>query len=161
MMFLSLLLACGTEKSPAEEGSTETQIEAQETTETGLETMTEEETVAEEETATDTGEEETETSTDTTDTEVSEECMEVPLITYSSFGEGFITFNCQGCHGSAAFDRQGAPDAVTFDNHEETLNWLSRIYARTYTSQNMPPALGIFEDDLERLRIWIDCWGGI
>ena len=91
---------------------------------------------------------------------VDEACRDVPLITYASFGQGFLTFNCQGCHGSASPARQGAPESVTFDDHDQALTWLARIYARTYESRDMPPALGIFDDDIERLRIWIECWDG-
>ena len=121
---------------------------------TGDETDTGEEDTGEEDTADeDTGEPQ--------EPEVSEECVDAPLITYSSFGQGFIDFNCQGCHGSGAPNRQGAPESVTFDNHEEVLFWLERIYQRTHISLDMPPALGIFEEDQERLRIWIDCWEGI
>ena len=110
-----------------------------------------------------TGEEDTadEDTSASQEPEVSEECVDAPLITYSSFGQGFIDFNCQGCHGSGAPNRQGAPESVTFDNHEEVFFWLERIYQRTHISLDMPPALGIFEEDQERLRIWIDCWDGI
>lgn len=97
---------------------------------------------------------------DTGDATVDEECRDVPLITYSSFGQGFLTFYCQGCHGSGAPVRQGAPESVSFDDHDEALAWMERIYVRTYESRTMPPALGVFDEDLEKLRIWIRCWDG-
>ena len=158
MISLLLLFACNSEKTNSEETTGPQDTVAHETgdTDDSEDTADLEETGDE-----DTGNEDTSESTDTQEPEVSEECIDVPLITYSSFGQGFITFNCQGCHGSGAPDRQGAPESVTFDNHEETLFWLERIYQRTHISRDMPPALGIFEEDQERLRIWIDCWDGI
>ena len=155
MISLFLLLACNSEKNNSEETTVPQDTVVHETGDTDesedIDTADLEET----------GDEDTSETTDTEEPEVSEECIDVPLITYSSFGQGFISFNCQGCHGSGAPDRQGAPDSVTFDNHDEVLFWLERIYQRTHVSLDMPPALGIFEEDQERLRIWIDCWNGI
>ena len=157
MISLFLLLACNSEKNSTEETAIPQDTAMYDTgdmADSG-DTANLEDTAVEDTTVEDSSE-----PTDTQEPEVSEECIDVPLITYSSFGQGFITFNCQGCHGSGAPDRQGAPESITFDNHEEVLGWLDRIYQRTYVSLDMPPALGIFDEDLERLRIWVECWDG-
>ena len=153
MISLSLFLACNSEKSNFEDTAVPIDTAIQDTAEI--------EEIEEDTAITDTSDEDTSDPTDTQEPEISEECIDVPLITYSSFGQGFITFNCQGCHGSGAPDRQSAPESVTFDNHQQVLGRLERIYQRTHVSQDMPPALGVFEDDQERLRIWIECWDGI
>ena len=130
MILLSLLIACSGKEPSVETQSIDTAVEM------------------------DSG------TTDTSQEETNEDCIDVPTITYASFGQGFITFSCQGCHGTGSADRQGAPESVTFDNHEQALQWLPRIYQRTYVTLDMPPALGIFDEDLERLRIWVECWDG-
>ena len=160
MIPLFFLLACNSEKTNSEETAVPQDTAIHDTGGTddsgAIDTADLEDTSDE-----DTGDlEDSGEPADTQEPEISEECIDAPLITYASFGQGFITFNCQGCHGSGAPDRQGAPESVTFDNHEETLFWLERIYQRTHISRDMPPALGIFEEDQERLRIWIDCWEG-
>ena len=131
-MLLSLLLGCSEKEHTEETGSVDTSV--QQDTE-GADTSEEEE-------------------------EINEDCVDAPTVTYASFGQGFLTFSCQGCHGSSSVDRQGAPESVTFDDHEQALQWLDRIYQRTYVTLDMPPALGIFDEDLERLRIWVECWDG-
>ena len=154
MIFLTMLLACVSDKSTLEETAVQLDTYVEDTGEEQQDTATQDTGVE------DTGDEDTSIPTDTQDTAVDEACIDAPLITYASFGQGFIAFSCQSCHGSGAPDRQGAPESITFDNHQQVLGWLERIYQRTYVSQDMPPALGIFEDDLERLRIWIECWNG-
>ncbi len=101
--------------------------------------------------------------TETADTgePVDPACVDAPLITYATWGEGFVTFTCQGCHGSESEERFGAPEGVHFDDHDAVLTWLPRIRARVIGDEGgMPPAGGVPELDLEWLRIWIDCWDG-
>jgi|GEM_PF-1049855 len=166
MISLFFFLACNSEKNNSEETAVPQDTGIHDTGDVddsgAIDTADMEDTGDEDTGGEDTGDwEDSGEPADTQEPEISEECIDAPLITYSSFGQGFITFNCQGCHGSGAPDRQGAPESVTFDNHEETLFWLERIYQRTHVSLDMPPALGIFEEDQERLRIWIDCWDGL
>ncbi len=108
---------------------------------------------------------------DTDDTEDTEEetdtdtagnyCADVPTVTYESFGRGFLTANCQGCHASTAADRYDAPEDVTFDTVEEV--WaqaeLVLIVASTYSGLDptMPPQGGVTEDDQTRLQWWLRC----
>ena len=136
MIMLAFIVACSQKEVPEETDIIDTSIEQE-----------------------DTGD--SDTSEDTSINEdIHEDCIDVPIVTYASFGQGFLTFSCQGCHASGSVDRQGAPDSVTFDDHQQVIQWLPRIYHRTYVTLDMPPALGVFEEDLERLRIWVECWEG-
>ena len=122
MILLALIVACSQKEVPEETDIIDTSVEQE-----------------------DTGD--SDTSEDTSINEdINEDCIDVPIVTYASFGQGFITFNCQGCHASVSVDRQGAPDSVTFDDHQQVIQWLLRIYHRTYVTLDMPPALGVFED---------------
>ena len=60
-------------------------------------------------------------------TDSADPCADVPLVNYSTFGAGFITANCQGCHASTAPERFGAPESVVFDTVEQVWTWSSRI----------------------------------
>ncbi|MDG1482500.1 MAG: hypothetical protein P8R54_23115 [Myxococcota bacterium] len=85
-------------------------------------------------------------------------CEDVPTVTYSSFGEGFMTENCQGCHASTAADRYGAPEGVTFDTVKEVWLWQERILARSVGDNiSMPPAGGVSKDDRTKLEWWLTC----
>ncbi|MBX2800991.1 MAG: hypothetical protein KTR31_25150 [Myxococcales bacterium] len=77
---------------------------------------------------------------------------------WETFGQGFLTSQCQGCHASAAVDRFGAPEDVAFDTEADALDWADRILARaTGPDADMPPAGGPSEQDRERLRRWLLC----
>ena len=45
----------------------------------------------------------------TDDTAVADACADAPVVTYETFGAGFLLENCQSCHASTAPDRKGAP----------------------------------------------------
>ena len=49
-------------------------------------------------------------------TDTADPCAEAPVVTWETFGEGFLRENCQGCHASSVVDRAGAPVDVTFDD---------------------------------------------
>ena len=83
----------------------------------------------------------------------------VPVVTYETFGEGFLSTYCQGCHASAAADRQGAPDALVFDTEDDVYDFQDQILdAVTSDEPRMPPSGGPLEDDRERLTIWLSCF---
>lgn len=89
------------------------------------------------------------------------DCDAVPVITYDTFGKGFLASYCNGCHGGQVVDRQDAPAAAVFDTHEQVLQWTSQILARRTPPEGvmpMPPNGGVTPDDDERLRIWLTCW---
>src|SRR5687768_10970994 len=60
---------------------------------------------------------------------------DVPQLDWESFGEGFVTTYCQGCHASAAPDRHGAPPQVFFDTEEDALAWQDRILKRAAAAE--------------------------
>ncbi|MCA9709179.1 MAG: hypothetical protein KDK70_25265 [Myxococcales bacterium] len=97
------------------------------------------------------------------DTEGLAPCDEQPVITYDTFGRGFLATYCDGCHGSAVEDRQGAPDDVVFDTPEGAQDWADRILARSAPADGspptMPPAGGVTPDDADRLLVWLICGG--
>lgn len=92
------------------------------------------------------------------------DCEEAPVITYDTFGRGFLSTYCNGCHGGdvAGEARQKAPPEVVFDDPEGTDLFADRILARTLPEDGspptMPPAGGITPDDLERVEIWLTCY---
>ncbi|MBK6923164.1 MAG: hypothetical protein IPH07_37595 [Deltaproteobacteria bacterium] len=89
------------------------------------------------------------------------DCDAVPVITYDTFGKGFLASYCNGCHGGHVVDRQDAPASAVFDTHEQVLQWTSQILARRTPPEGvmpMPPNGGVTPDDDERLRIWLTCW---
>jgi hypothetical protein len=89
-------------------------------------------------------------------------CDEQPVLTYDTFGRGFLSTYCDGCHGSAVVERQGAPASVVFDTHEQALALGDRILARAAPTDGseptMPPVGGVTEADRERLLVWLGCW---
>jgi uncharacterized membrane protein len=61
-------------------------------------------------------------------------------LTYDNFGRQFMNDYCQGCHGSASTNRQGAPGEFIFDTPEQVQHWRTRIYVRAAsTNDSMPP----------------------
>jgi hypothetical protein len=87
-------------------------------------------------------------------------CAEAPVVTWETFGKGFLRENCQGCHASTVTDRAGAPVDVTFDDEAQALAWRERILARAATDvPTMPPQGGTTDDDRWRLAIWLTCGG--
>ena len=88
-------------------------------------------------------------------------CEDEPVLTFDTFGRGFLATYCDGCHGGQVLDRKGAPPAVVFDDRETVSMFTDRILARVVPPEGvppMPPAGGVTEDDLERLRIWLTCY---
>lgn len=88
-------------------------------------------------------------------------CDDVPVITYDTFGAGFLSTYCNGCHGSQVLDRKGAPEDVVFDTREQVTPLAERILARRMPPMGvmpMPPAGGVTMDDDVRLHIWLTCY---
>lgn len=86
-------------------------------------------------------------------------CDDAPLVTWDSWGQGFLTEQCQPCHASTAPERNGAPEEVTFDTEDDVISWKELILATaTGDSPTMPPALSVEDRDKELLEIWLRCW---
>ncbi len=86
-------------------------------------------------------------------------CVDAPVVTWSSFGEGFMTQNCQSCHRTTSTDRRGAPVDIVFDTQRDVLDQADRILARaTNIEPSMPPSGGVSEDDRYLLEVWLTCW---
>jgi uncharacterized membrane protein len=84
---------------------------------------------------------------------------DVPLQTWETFGKGFLTAHCQGCHASTAEERYEAPEDVVLDTQADAQDWADRILARASGDDaDMPPAGGPSADDKERLRVWLTCY---
>jgi uncharacterized membrane protein len=82
-----------------------------------------------------------------------------PLQSWETFGRGFVTTHCQGCHASTAPNRYGAPENVVFDSQEQTVGFKSEILATAaLDAPTMPPTGGTSENDRMRLRIWLECF---
>lgn len=92
-------------------------------------------------------------------TDTGDPCEGVPLVNYATFGQGFLTANCQGCHASTSPERYGAPEWVVFDTVQDAWTWKDRILELVpgKAGARMPPAGGITEDDQQRLRWWLLC----
>ena len=95
-----------------------------------------------------------------TDYEVLEDldCDSAPYVTWDTYMQGMLMTHCQGCHASESPTRYGAPEDVSFDDVEDALFWSERIRTRTLDIQDMPPAGGIFSDDLYLLQVWLECY---
>lgn len=90
------------------------------------------------------------------------DCENGPVVTYDTFGRGFLASYCNGCHGNAVVERQGAPVDIVFDTAQGASSLADRIAARVIPEGDapptMPPAGGITPDDRERVRVWLTCW---
>jgi hypothetical protein len=86
-------------------------------------------------------------------------CADAPTVTWANWGEGFIVERCQSCHASTSPARYGAPEDVTFDDHDQVLTWKDRILARAAGEDaDMPPSGGVDEDDRYLLEVWLTCY---
>jgi hypothetical protein len=98
-------------------------------------------------------------------------CPPENVLTWRSFGAGFLLTWCTGCHSSALAEeaRQGAPLAVDFDSYALYKPFERLVYERAVTEAHalaldpeaaaspMPPAGLVPAADRERLAQWIAC----
>lgn len=85
-------------------------------------------------------------------------CTDAPVVTYETFGRGFITQNCQTCHASTQTTRQGAPTDITFDDAASVWAHADRVLATAAAEPpTMPPLGGTTADDRYLLRVWLGC----
>jgi uncharacterized membrane protein len=80
-------------------------------------------------------------------------------LTYANFGAAFMTRYCQGCHGSDALERAGAPGEFIFDTATQVQRHRARIFVRSAgTNDSMPP--GPIDPPLperQQLAEWLAC----
>lgn len=101
------------------------------------------------------GDKPTETAQDTSP------CADAPTVTWETWGEGFVTENCQACHASSSPDRNGAPEDVVFDSEADVLDQAVTVLAvAAGEAPTMPPEGGVSDDDRALLEIWLTCSGG-
>jgi len=90
------------------------------------------------------------------------DCETSSVITYDTFGRGFLAAYCNGCHGGAVANRQGAPGSIVFDTAQGASMFADRIAVRVLDDDDelppMPPAGGVTPDDRERVRVWLTCF---
>lgn len=85
-------------------------------------------------------------------------CVDAPVVTYETFGAGFLRENCWSCHARTSPDRQGAPTFVVFDTVDEVWALHERILQLAVPDDpQMPPQGGTTADDRARLEIWLRC----
>lgn len=85
-------------------------------------------------------------------------CAGVPVLTWDTFGHGFLLENCDGCHAAEARERYDAPEEVVFDTVDQAWAWADRILVRAAGADpTMPPNGGVPEDDRQRLAWWLGC----
>lgn len=85
-------------------------------------------------------------------------CVDAPPVDWETFGEGFVTQNCQTCHASTSPNREDAPDDVTFDNAGDVWAMKDLVLSLAATeAPTMPPLGGTTDDDRYLLEVWLTC----
>lgn len=85
-------------------------------------------------------------------------CDDVPYASWETFGAGFVTENCTGCHSSTSTNRREAPEDINFDSAADVWLHADRILVRAGAEPpTMPPLGGTTADDRELLRAWLEC----
>lgn len=84
-------------------------------------------------------------------------CDTAPILTWYTFGEGFLVSRCQTCHASTAPDRRGAPAAFAFDRVADVRAHKDRIRARVLADTTMPPGGGLLAEETSDLDLWLQC----
>ena len=88
-------------------------------------------------------------------------CDREPPLTYESWGEGFVSKHCTGCHSSLleAGERNGGTVGVDLDTYSGVLIFAERFEARVLVPETpeMPPGGVPTEEELQMLREWLTC----
>ena len=85
----------------------------------------------------------------------SDPCAAAP--TWDGWVNGFFVSYCDSCHSATTADRHNAPPTITFDTEEQASALAGRIQVRVVDETTMPPAGGVFPEDLDKLESWLGC----
>jgi len=86
-------------------------------------------------------------------------CEDAPVDTWETFGRGFLTTHCNGCHAATTLDRRGAPEDLVFDSEDDALAHKAALLSSAgHAEPRMPPTGGTTEQERLRLRIWLSCF---
>jgi uncharacterized membrane protein len=91
----------------------------------------------------------------------SSDCTSANEVEWNYWTDGFFSTYCNGCHSSTTVNRYGAPESINFDSEQEVLFQADLIYNSVLITQNMPKGGGIGEDELQFLKTYLICWGGV
>ena len=90
-------------------------------------------------------------------------CDREPPLSYATFGDGFLSTYCTGCHSSLLvgdYQRNDATTGVDFDSWEGVVNSIPVIAIRTLATgddPSMPPAGGPSSIERARFDEWLQC----
>jgi uncharacterized membrane protein len=85
---------------------------------------------------------------------------ESSTLTYSNFGQQFMTDYCTTCHSVNSSNRRGAPSNYNFDTFADIEGDKARIDARAGAGSTMPPNFGTpipSQDERDQLHEWLTC----
>ena len=88
-------------------------------------------------------------------------CHDAQHVEWNYWAEGFFDTYCRGCHSSTAVGRFGAPDAINFDSESEVISQANVIYDSVIVRQTMPKGGGLEDKEMESLKVYLQCWGGV
>ena len=89
--------------------------------------------------------------------ESADPCADRYAVTWNNWGQDFFATYCDSCHAADTPDRQGAPEAFTFDTLDEVRTWESAIRESVLVDETMPLGGGLPEDDIVLLQDFLDC----
>jgi uncharacterized membrane protein len=78
-------------------------------------------------------------------------------VDWESFGVGFFSGYCRGCHSAGVDNRYGAPAAVDFDSLDQVRTHASAVRATVLEDATMPVGGGVDEEDLLLLDRFLAC----
>ena len=89
------------------------------------------------------------------------DCEHADEVEWNYWADGFFSTYCNGCHSSMTTNRYNAPESINFDVEQEVLSQAELIYTSVLINQNMPKGGGVEETELQFLKTYLTCWGGV
>ena len=91
-------------------------------------------------------------------TATSDACDDIQYdVSWTDIGRPFFKTYCTACHSVDAPERFDAPESCNFDTEEDVITWAERIEVRVLDEGTMPVGGGVPEEDLELLRVYLEC----